>query len=145
GLAHRGCRGWRTDESRRCTHLRGLLQHPPVHRVVRGDGASRVAPGSRRLELTRSKCALSCAEGKSESTYVCRPAQAFLDLLAEVFLACALPATATKDAHLHDGSCGDLRAGGSTVHRLPLRPAGWLDAFNVEEANESDRAGAARD
>ena len=32
----------------------------------------------------------------------------------------------------------------STVHRLPLRPAHWLDAFNLEKANESGGAKQAR-
>ena len=65
-------------------------------------------------------------------------------LLAELYLACGLPAIATKGADLHDSACGYLRAGDSTVHRLPLRPARWLDAFNLEEANESGGAKQAR-
>jgi hypothetical protein len=65
-------------------------------------------------------------------------------LLAEVYLARDLPATATKDAVLHECAGGYLCAGDSTVHRLPLRPARWLDAFNPEEANQSGGAKQAR-
>jgi hypothetical protein len=66
-------------------------------------------------------------------------------LLAEVYPACDLPATATKDAHHHDGSCGNLRARDSNMDRLLRRPARGPDAVNLEEANESDGAGQACD
>jgi hypothetical protein len=66
-------------------------------------------------------------------------------LLAEVYPACDLPATATKDAHHHDGSCGNLRARDSNMDRLLRRPARRLDAVKLEEANESDGAGQACD
>jgi len=68
-----------------------------------------------------------------------------LNLLAEVYLGCDLPATAAKDAHHHDGGCGSVRARDSNVDRLLRRPARGLNAVNLEEANESDRAGQARD
>jgi hypothetical protein len=64
--------------------------------------------------------------------------------VGQVYLACDLPATATKDADIDDSACGYLRAGDSAVHRLPLRPARWLDAFNPEEANDSGGAKQAR-
>jgi hypothetical protein len=98
-------------------------------------GCERIGASPRR---PASRIARQCAGDSPASLY------AACWLLAKVHLACDLPATATKDADLHHSACGYLRAGDSTVHRLPLRPARWLDAFNLEEANESGGAKQAR-
>src|SRR6185312_16700599 len=63
----------------------------------------------------------------------------------EVYLACDLLATATKDAHLHDSACGYCRAGDLAVHRLPLRSPCRLDTSNLETTNEPRGARQARD
>jgi len=67
------------------------------------------------------------------------------ELLAEVYLDRDLEATATSHAHLHDSACGDLRAGDSSVHRLPLRPPCRIAAIVLEKTNQPGEAGQARD
>jgi hypothetical protein len=61
-------------------------------------------------------------------------------LLAEVYLLCDLAATVTKNAHHRDGVCGHRRSHDGNMRRLLPRTAGGLDAVNLEEANQPDRA-----
>ena len=65
-------------------------------------------------------------------------------VVAEMYSARDLTATATKDPHLHDGACGDLHAGGGSVDRLPLRPSRRLDDRHLETTNAANIAGQAR-
>ena len=66
-------------------------------------------------------------------------------LLAEVYLARDLVATANQHAHLYDGACDYFCGRDGAVHWLPLRPERRLDACILEEANESGGVGQARD
>jgi hypothetical protein len=66
-------------------------------------------------------------------------------LLAEVYLTCDLAATVMKNAHRHDGACGNRRFRDGNMRRLLLRPVRGLDAVNLEEAHEPDCAGEAGD
>jgi hypothetical protein len=65
--------------------------------------------------------------------------------LAEVYPGCDLTATVTKNAHHRDGVCRNRRSRDGNVRRLLLRSACGPEAVNLEEANESDRAGEADD
>jgi hypothetical protein len=66
-------------------------------------------------------------------------------LLAEVYLLCDLAATVTRNAHHRDGACGNRRPRDGHMRRLLPRTARELDAVNLEEANEPDRAREAGD
>ena len=72
-----------------------------------------------------------------------RLGRAYWPLLAEVYPRCDLVAMVTKNAHQHDGACGNRRCRDGNMCRLLLRSASGLDAVNLEEANESGRAGQA--